>query len=212
MLIGDVSRQRNRMAGGWLSGLPEGPVLNAGCGPGVFEDSFPGSFLSRCVSLDLRYGMLAAAKEKHKGSFVQARGQSLPFCREAFSAVLLLDVIEHLPREDASLFLSEAARVLKPGGILVLSYPPYWVTALFFDSSTHRALKTSKIKKLLKGFIIEKVHTSAFFFYYLAKLAAAGGLGKERQWGSLLEKLKEWEFGFDFGIGFNAMIKAVKKA
>ena len=200
------------MAGFWLACLPAGPVLNAGCGPGVLEDALPGDFPSRFISLDLRYDMLAAAKEKHGGVYVQGRGQRLPFSSGAFSAVLMLDVIEHLPRGDVLSFLKEAGRVLKPGGVLVVSYPPYWVSSLVYDSTMHRHLKTSEVKTMLEGFSIEKTHTTAFFFYYLAVLAASAGPGKDGFWQDLLERLKDWEFGLNLGIGFNAMIKAVKKA
>ena len=47
--------------------------------------------------------------------------QSLPFANASVDTVLLLDVLEHLPRPDAS--FSEIVRVLKSGGIFVLQVP-----------------------------------------------------------------------------------------
>ncbi len=49
---------------------------------------------------------------------------ALPWSDNSFERVFLLDVIEHVP--DPLAMLSEAHRVLKPGGILVLSTPDRW--------------------------------------------------------------------------------------
>src|SRR5512140_694891 len=45
----------------------------------------------------------------------------LPYAAETFDVVLLVEVIEHLENHRAA--LSELARVLKPGGILILTTP-----------------------------------------------------------------------------------------
>lgn len=57
----------------------------------------------------------------------KADGQRLPFASEAFDRVYLLDVIEHVLDYDA--MLSEAVRVLQPGGALWISTPSrdWWV-------------------------------------------------------------------------------------
>jgi SAM-dependent methyltransferase len=43
--------------------------------------------------------------------------------RNAFDVVLLRDVIEHL--DDAGIALKNIARLLKPGGVVVVTFPPY---------------------------------------------------------------------------------------
>ena len=45
---------------------------------------------------------------------------ALPFAVEAFDALLSMDVLVHLKRGEEVRALSEFARVLKPGGLLVL--------------------------------------------------------------------------------------------
>lgn len=59
-------------------------------------------------------------------SFVRADAQRMPYFRAAsFDAVIAAAIIEHLP--DPAGMLRESARVLKPGGILVLTTPhPFW--------------------------------------------------------------------------------------
>ena len=48
---------------------------------------------------------------------------ALPFAGERFDVVLCLEGIEHVCRSEACHFLSEARRVLRPGGLLVLTAP-----------------------------------------------------------------------------------------
>ena len=49
-------------------------------------------------------------------------GERLPFADETFDAVLLLDVVEHV--KEVRLLLRQAARVLRGGGLLVITTPP----------------------------------------------------------------------------------------
>jgi SAM-dependent methyltransferase len=52
---------------------------------------------------------------------LRAGGEALPFADSTFDAVVLADVIEHIPR--AELAVAEFARVLRPGGRLVMATP-----------------------------------------------------------------------------------------
>jgi len=47
--------------------------------------------------------------------------QGLPYAAESFDIVLLVEVIEHLENHRAA--MDEVARVLKPGGVLILTTP-----------------------------------------------------------------------------------------
>jgi SAM-dependent methyltransferase len=50
----------------------------------------------------------------------------LPFEGEYFDVVTLLAVVEHLNPDSMALLFQEACRVLKPGGIVVLTTPAAW--------------------------------------------------------------------------------------
>ncbi len=50
-----------------------------------------------------------------------ARGEQLPFKSQAFDVALMIEVIEHIPQDREA--LAEVQRVLKPGGILLLTTP-----------------------------------------------------------------------------------------
>jgi ubiquinone/menaquinone biosynthesis C-methylase UbiE len=55
-------------------------------------------------------------------------GRTLPFPDAEFDRVVVVDMLEHVP--DDRVFLAEVARVLKPGGLLVVNTPPLKHTAL----------------------------------------------------------------------------------
>lgn len=62
-------------------------------------------------------------------TFTVGPADSVPYPDAFFDAVLLLDVLEHVP-DDAAV-LREIARVLRPGGTLILSVPNQGILARF---------------------------------------------------------------------------------
>ena len=58
-----------------------------------------------------------------RGEVLLADMTDLPFADDTFDAVVAGEVIEHI--ENDGLALSEAARVLRPGGVLALSVPAH---------------------------------------------------------------------------------------
>jgi SAM-dependent methyltransferase len=62
------------------------------------------------------------------GEAHQVRGERLPFPDATFDRVAVVDMLEHVPDEDA--FVAELARVTKPGGRLVVNTPHLKHTAL----------------------------------------------------------------------------------
>lgn len=59
-------------------------------------------------------------------TYVLARAESLPFATGSFDIVLMFEVLEHLP--EPALAIREAARVLRPDGLLVMSTRQAWKT------------------------------------------------------------------------------------
>jgi SAM-dependent methyltransferase len=106
-----------------------GPVLDAGCGGGGVAVSFAEES-EFAIGLDLVNRFTDAgrrlAKERGIGNvtFVQGDGISLPFKEGYFDLVLSHSVIEHVDSPEG--YLSECFRVLRPGGVLFLSTPPYY--------------------------------------------------------------------------------------
>lgn len=82
--------------------------------------------LRRLSCLDLAPGMLlrlranASRARVSNADPVRARSDRLPFRSGSVGLVLCLGLLEHLPRTVQSATLAEAARVLRPGGLLAL--------------------------------------------------------------------------------------------
>ena len=99
-----------------------GTVLDLGCGDGAFTRPL----LARghgVVSADLSLGRLTAIKGLG-AALLEADAVSMPFRDNCYDTVLFTEVLEHLPDRAAQRrALAEFARVLRPGGRLVLTTP-----------------------------------------------------------------------------------------
>jgi SAM-dependent methyltransferase len=101
-----------------------GRVLDAGCGTGGFLTR------GRMARPDLELvgveWSAAAARAREKSGAPVARGSvnALPFGERSFDAVVLADVLCH-GAVDPARALAECARVLRPGGRLVVNMPAF---------------------------------------------------------------------------------------
>jgi SAM-dependent methyltransferase len=97
----------------YLDGLPAGTrVLDAGCGEGLLVEEYSG-----------RLAMTGVDASYASAHVQQASLMALPFSDRAFDRALCLDVLEHLSFEDQARALGELARVIAPGGELLVSVP-----------------------------------------------------------------------------------------
>src|SRR5579885_75306 len=98
-------------------------VLDAGCGPGGTSARFKP--LGRVVGLDLATEALTLARRHSLDGLVRSSVTALPFADGTFDLVLSFDVIYHLWVGDDRLAVKELARVLKPGGYLLIRVPAF---------------------------------------------------------------------------------------
>jgi len=123
--------QRYKWAWDQLHGVP-GPHLDVGCGPGRFLQAFVPSALRFSVGVEVNPSDLAlAVRDDGVGPvpiprpaprFVRiGTAGGLPFGSSTFASVSLLDVLEHTA--DPASLLNEAARVVTPGGLVVITVP-----------------------------------------------------------------------------------------
>lgn len=115
-------RRRARVLLGYLE-LRDGlRVLDCGCGMGFYLLAMGKLWDLRLVGLDGDPDRLRqAASRSVPAELVLGDAQQLPFADASFDAVLMSEVLEHVP--DDGLALREVSRVLKPGGVLAVSVP-----------------------------------------------------------------------------------------
>jgi SAM-dependent methyltransferase len=109
-----------------LEALPRGPhrMLDVGCGDGFITAGLV-SVARQVVAVDLLHNSLVRTRIRaNRAQFAQVGTDgTLPFVAQSFDVVVGLEVIEHC--RDPRRFLDEMWRMLKPGGLLLLSTPNY---------------------------------------------------------------------------------------
>jgi SAM-dependent methyltransferase len=103
--------------------LPQGrgAILEIGSGAGFLDEYIPGLITSEIFYCP--------------GISAVLDGQQLPFAEGVLRGIVMTDVLHHLPQPRA--FLSEAARCVQPGGVLVMIEP--WVNRQRRSGSSHPA-------------------------------------------------------------------------
>ena len=103
--------------------LQQQEILEIGCGGGLICEQLARR-KATMVGIDLSEGALAAARAHARQSglghiihYEKASAEALPYADGSFSAIICLDVLEHV--RDLKATIAEVTRVLAPGGIFV---------------------------------------------------------------------------------------------
>jgi SAM-dependent methyltransferase len=116
----------------WLGPTDGQTILDCGCGRGFYLKMLRHLGTARLFGIDLELPYLRKARRNTADLpavlVSNASIYDLPFPDETFDAVLLSEILEHVDRDvDA---LGEVRRVLKPGGLALLTVPhadyPFW--------------------------------------------------------------------------------------
>jgi GT2 family glycosyltransferase len=101
--------------------LPFRQILEVGGGQsGLTALLYPQARVTN-ADLNEEYAESPVNRDNPRIEFVRADATDLPFGDESFDAVTMFDVLEHIPDDQAA--VSEALRVLKPGGFVLVSSP-----------------------------------------------------------------------------------------
>jgi len=93
-------------------------LLDLGCGFGGYSKAFLDAS-ANVIGLDL-----SPINTQDKIPMVSGDALILPFNDNSFDIVICASLIEHIP--EPFLLLKEIYRVLKSGGLLYLSFPPFY--------------------------------------------------------------------------------------
>lgn len=132
--------------------------LDVGCGTGAMSQEL--AQRGTVTSLDFEHAALDFARTRGLSRLVQASAEALPFPDDAFDAVTALDVIEHLDDDFAA--AREIRRVLKPGGVAVVSVPAFAFLWSEHDVALHhrRRYRIGELRDLFRRAGLEVEHSS----------------------------------------------------
>lgn len=210
-----------------LRNVPLGKVLDIGCGPGVLVNGLLDQG-HEVWGVDFAPAMIETCRTAFVGEprahFAVAAIEALPFEDETFDVITCLGVVEYLDDDRAA--LRELHRVLRHGGLAVITCPHYWAPwrrwdALYwrmvqplrslmgrapYSLVRHREYRESEYRAMLAehGFTIEDVAYYGFglvptpFDHKLPRLHARIGRCLDSQARGPLQKL---------GMGFNITVR-----
>lgn len=134
-------------------------LLDAGCGTG--ENLARLGSLSRAVGVDLSEDAIGFCRSRGL-QVVRGSVLSLPFGDHCFDRVTSFDVLYHRWVEDDAAAVGELARVLKPGGVLLVRVPALKLLWGAHDEavfSRHR-YRTSELERLFRDAGLVEIRTT----------------------------------------------------
>ena len=101
---------------------PGDKVLDLGCGNGRYLPLFRENGVEY-FGMDFSEKLIELAKNKYpEANFITGDALTLPFPENFFNKVYGIAILHHIPSEEFRLrFLKEIKRILKPGGLLILT-------------------------------------------------------------------------------------------
>jgi SAM-dependent methyltransferase len=163
-------------------------LLDCGAGSGAFAAEMCGS--AQVVAMDDHQESLRLLGDRvSKISTVGGSCVKIPFPSNCFDIVTALDVLEHIPDDRAA--ATEMLRVLKPGGLLVLTVPALMSLWSDWDEALHhqRRYRKEGLLRLLRPLPIDCLHAAyinilavpAIWMIRKARLLGLAGTGKRAE-------------------------------
>ena len=150
-------------------------ILDAGCGTGGLTRDL--SAYGKTVGLDISRDMIRAARDMTPPEknivWTVCTGETLPFSQAGFDVVCFRGALHHMSDETAG--IAEAFRVLKPGGLLMLSEPnddsillriPRKIVRRKMNrfGADHKAFDTFKLTEMIEKAGFRVIFTKYFSF------------------------------------------------
>jgi SAM-dependent methyltransferase len=123
-------------------------ILDYGCGTGGNTSAY-GSF-GNVIGIEPDSAAVRLAHNRGGARYCRTSGTELPFRERSFDVVMASDVLEHIERDGEA--VSEIARVLRPGGSVILSVPAHgWLVSQHDTALQHfRRYSKRAVRDLLE--------------------------------------------------------------
>jgi SAM-dependent methyltransferase len=160
-------------------GRPVRRALEAGCGTGHFAGTVEGRYGWPVYPADLSWEGLSRGRRAGARRLVQADIAALPYASGSFDLAFCLDVLVHFERGSESRAIAELARVLAPGGRLVVR-----VAALDALRSRHSTFTHERQRFTRRGLVraVEAHGVRVLRCTYANSLLAPVALARFRVW------------------------------
>ena len=159
-------------------------LLDIGCGTAYLIDMLAKEHEAEFVGIDLSPKMIEEAEKKNikNAKFIIGKSDELPFDDNTFDIVTCSQSFHHYPETDKP--LQEALRVLKPGGIYIISdtgVGPFGMLGVKVDTFVYRHFSNtgdcniSYLKKMIKDMeknhfeIIDSKKITTFIYFIVGK-------------------------------------------
>lgn len=207
-----------------LSSSKSAAVLDVGCGYGETLVALSQDGFTKLTGVDGDPKAIAHTRESLKNTQIEVKEgdvENLPFSEKTFSAVLCLDVLEHVTNDKRT--VDEIARVLEDQGLFIGSTPyagwsrfvdPENLLALLrFKKPTHHHYTRKELTNLLKGefsslhFERRGMGLSQLFFLttYLLRPFCRAALARGQK------RISQWEYARQFGwLSYHVIFTARK--
>ncbi|MCP4644752.1 MAG: class I SAM-dependent methyltransferase [bacterium] len=125
-------------------------VLDVGCGTGANLSVF--NETAEAVGIDYSMDPLDLCKDRGVNGLAAASALELPFAPGSFDVVVSCDVLCHQGITDPRIALREMARVLRPGGHILLNVPAYqWLMSSHDrEVATTRRFTRAEVVRILR--------------------------------------------------------------
>lgn len=124
--------------------LPDGSVLDLGCGTGLeLQFYFAGHPNGAVTGIDLSEGMLSALREKFPDknlTLIQGSYFDVPLGENCFDAAVSVESLHHFTKEEKTGLYRKLHDALKPGGFFILTdyFAPDDAYEAFYFEELHR--------------------------------------------------------------------------
>ena len=183
------------------SGLSGGRCINIGCGTSGRYKELLSTFDTDGVDI------LEPGSSQMPWRYHQVDAAKLPFPDRAFDFAIAIESFEHIERNEQA--MSELARVLKPGGVVVITVPTYWTWIFEFGRHGPNYYSRRTLSKLIlnNGLKVDTLSGCGGVATYILKLVKSwlspiGIRIFRRHWWTLIDCILRPAFILAVGLDF----------